>query len=74
MLFICTCTRSIPGYNGEQAILYAKYRVAIGWYKYRSVDLPANVVYVTGTYDSVLNGILYALPILFHNKSATTTK
>lgn len=55
----------VPGLNGEQAMLIRQ--VSGGDWMVESivgVSLSQNVVYVTGTYDSVLERHLYALPIL----------
>jgi dienelactone hydrolase len=55
----------VPGINGEQAILIRQ--VSGGDWMVESivgVRLAQNVVYVAGTYDSVLERHLYALPIL----------
>lgn len=54
----------IPGINGEQAILLRT--VSAGeWMveKVIGVDMERDVVFFTGTYDSVLERHLYALPI-----------
>lgn len=71
-----------PGINGEQAVLL-KGVTSGNWIveSILGVDLEKDVVYFTGTYDSVLERHLYAMPILgLTNKhtwrigaSATTT-
>lgn len=55
----------VPGLNGEQAMLIRQ--ISGGEWMVESivgVSLAQNVVYVTGTFDSVLERHLYALPIL----------
>eukprot|EP00934_Nitzschia_sp_Nitz4_P001325 Nitzschia sp. Nitz4//scaffold111_size72815//43820//47217//NITZ4_005793-RA/size72815-snap-gene-0.109-mRNA-1//-1//CDS//3329533189//1325//frame0 len=64
----------VPGYNGEQAILIRQ--VSGGDWMVESVagvSLSQNVVYVTGTYDSVLERHLYALPILLPEEESDTS-
>ena len=54
----------VPGINGEQAMLVRT--ISAGDWMVESivgVDLDKDVVYLTGTYDSVLERHLYALPI-----------
>jgi dienelactone hydrolase len=55
----------VPGINGDQAMLVRQ--VSSGDWVVESlvgISLPQNAVYVTGTYDSVLEKHLYALPII----------
>lgn len=55
----------VPGMNGDQAMLVRQ--VSAGDWVVESivgVSLQHNAVYVTGTYDSVLERHLYALPII----------
>jgi dipeptidyl aminopeptidase/acylaminoacyl peptidase len=55
----------VPGYNADQAMLVRQ--VSAGDWVVESivgVSLQHNAVYVTGTYDSVLEKHLYALPII----------
>eukprot|EP00536_Pseudo-nitzschia_multiseries_P000953 jgi/Psemu1/250081/estExt_Genewise1Plus.C_120015 len=62
----------VPGVNGGQAMLVRQ--VTAGDWVVESivgVNLKHNAVYVTGTYDSVLERHLYALPIIIPEKEAT---
>lgn len=55
----------VPNFNGEQAMLMRQ--VSAGDWMVESivgVSLAQNTVYVTGTFDSVLERHLYALPII----------
>lgn len=64
----------VPGLNGEQAMLIRQ--VSGGDWMVESiagVSLSQNVVYVTGTYDSVLERHLYALPILLQDEDMEST-
>jgi len=61
----------VPGMNGDQAMLVRQ--VSAGDWVVESiigVSLPHNAVYVTGTYDSVLERHLYALPIVIPESEA----
>ncbi|KAL3925716.1 MAG: hypothetical protein SGILL_000223 [Bacillariaceae sp.] len=66
----------VPGVNGEQAMLVRQ--VSSGDWVVESivgVSLQHNAVYVTGTYDSVLERHLYALPLVsFENDSNMDTR
>jgi dienelactone hydrolase len=56
----------VPGINGDQAMLVRQ--ISSGDWVVESlvgVSLLQNAVYVTGTYDSVLEKHMYALPIIF---------
>ncbi|KAL3917584.1 MAG: hypothetical protein SGILL_004644 [Bacillariaceae sp.] len=60
----------VPGVNGDQAMLVRQ--VSSGDWVVESiagVSLRHNAVYVTGTYDSVLERHLYALPLISSEKS-----
>eukprot|EP00537_Pseudo-nitzschia_pungens_P007113 CAMPEP_0172360720 /NCGR_PEP_ID=MMETSP1060-20121228/4694_1 /TAXON_ID=37318 /ORGANISM="Pseudo-nitzschia pungens, Strain cf. cingulata" /LENGTH=1169 /DNA_ID=CAMNT_0013082787 /DNA_START=490 /DNA_END=3999 /DNA_ORIENTATION=- len=62
----------VPGVNGGQAMLVRQ--VSSGDWVVESivgVNLKHNAVYVTGTYDSVLERHLYALPIVIPETEAT---
>ena len=61
----------VPGVNGDQAMLVRQ--VSAGNWVVESivgVSLQHNAVYVTGTYDSVLERHLYALPIVISESEA----
>lgn len=63
----------VPGVNGGQAMLVRQ--VTAGDWVVESivgVNLQHNAVYVTGTYDSVLERHLYALPIVIPESEAST--
>ena len=63
----------VPGINGEQAVLLKS--VTSGEWMVEhiaGVDLDKDTVYVTGTYDSVLERHLYALPIMNYEPEPPT--
>jgi dipeptidyl-peptidase-4 len=63
----------VPNSNGEQAMLMRQ--VSGGDWMVESIvgiSLPQNVVYVTGTYDSVLERHLYALPIVIPEEESSS--
>jgi dienelactone hydrolase len=62
----------VPGFNRDQAILLRA--LSAGEWVVESIvgmDIEKDVVYVTGTYDSVLERHLYALPLTNNPRSAT---
>ena len=62
----------VPGLNGDQAILLRA--ISSGDWEVENiagVDVDKDIVYVTGTYDSVLERHLYALPLT--NRGASLT-
>lgn len=61
----------VPGYNGDQAVLVKSVSGSGDWMVESIVglDVHHDLVYVMGTYDSVLERHLYALPIQNNRKS-----
>jgi dienelactone hydrolase len=58
----------VPGHNGDQAVMIKSVSGCGEWMveSIVGVDMERDVVYVMGTYDSVLERNLYALPIMNH--------